>query len=241
MRSRGDFVIELHIGMGRHLGDTVTILNLCYNRCLANDWQMDVFGPRYIQELLAIFDYRPLRYAGASADRDHVCRAIDFLPLSGPAVVPFLRGTHFTLIPLLPAKLPSSITLPTLRKPRVPNSTLFFQFDSRTIHPNKLPVTEEVMNKMVLDQGVGLGGKETVPYLKDRRFETGNLEFIVNRLAGGRFVGIDSGLSHLAGTAKVPGDVYINHTLEPHASELQAFYRVSYPSLVCHKLTDLLG
>ena len=85
----------------------------------------------------------------------------------------------------------------------------------------------------------GIGGSETGKYL-NYDFKLGNLRFISEQMIScEKFIGSDSGMSILAGTLGVRGDVIITHTQLEHIEELTNFYNVLYPSLNVHPHGDI--
>ena len=121
-----------------------------------------------------------------------------------------------------------------------------FQFDNRTSHETKIVLNPEEQ-KIVLartvksKRPVGIGGHETKPY-SSHEFRLGTIfHSMRNLLACEKFVGSDSGMSHLAGTAKIKGEIVIIHPVEPHPTELIQMYEIMYPTLKCYRRHELLG
>lgn len=232
-----------------HLGDYVVILNLLYNRAIYNQKPIQVYGSHMAKSLFDLFDYQGLEYMGDSSDRlNYAGSIISLMPnfSVGPiakntAVVPFLTAGMFDHIRDNRYKQIENIEFPKCKRTTPPKEDIItFQFDSRSLRVNKPPVDKLEGLKIIerhcnSSKLVGLGGPDTEPYL-DCEFRLGNLEYILDNLrACTKFVGIDSGLSHLAGTVNVISDIIIIHTRESHYQDLVAFYHAMYPTVKCHR------
>jgi hypothetical protein len=118
------------------------------------------------------------------------------------------------------------------------------QMDTRSAHPGKDRFsTEEVdmANSMFGGRdSVHIGGPGTDAYTGGLRTHYAALreqsEFI---LGCSGFYGIDSGMSHLAGTLGMPGDVVIQNSGE--FESLSYMYGLMYPSLRVHRRSVLEG
>ena len=230
----------------RGLGDTMAILASLHSLNVETGKAFTVHGPAYVQTLLDLFDMPGVAYAGLSPDGLKMTTPIARL-LPGHIrwtedrghCCAFLAGLLFrTDSP--PDCRPNKITLPTLKMPLPPKERhVCFQFDSRSTHAQKPPLTADDARNLLArfggENNVGVGGHETTPYLPEYEFRLGDLRHLTrNMLACQKFVGADSGMSHLAGFCRTRGDVIIMHSNPTCVRELVAFYNMAYPSLTIH-------
>lgn len=207
-----------------------------------------IFGPDFIPMLFEIFEYKGLSYEGPMIeDLNMTTPIISLFPrltngvlAQNLATVTFLNGVMFRPDSPPDYKL-QEVCLPQCKLPsQVAENIACFQFDSRSIHEDKMPMTSEesIMNiKKFQPEGVkvvGIGGHDTKPYL-DYEFQLGDLVQLCKTLKKcNKFIGSDSGISHLAGTARISGDIIIIHSRQRHFDELKVFYNIMYPTLRCH-------
>jgi len=143
---------------------------------------------------------------------------------------------------------PKGIVLPKCRIKRFGrNNNVYFQFDSRSPRNHgKKPLTPTEC-RMILSQRsrrspIAIGGKDTRIYLGGYRYHLGDLFRISKNLLGCRkFIGVDSGMSHLAGTLGVKSEIINMHDIRSVERELMDFYREMYPSTVSFRRQDLLS
>lgn len=233
----------------RHLGDTICTFNLLYSRRVETNETFQVFGPRYVPLLLELFDYNGFSYGGKSPeDMEEKHGLHDLLPTIPDgyfqrvtASAPFIALNLFTA-PNLPRYHPKQITLPKLKvKGEDKQDMVCFQFDSRSLNKWKYALTSEqeesLLTRFKGDARIvtGIGGHETKPYLP-YEFRLGNLRhLLMNLLNCKKFIGVDSGMSHLAGTAGVDSDILCIHFSKAHVDDLIALYNMMYPSIRMHR------
>src|SRR5581483_6992060 len=129
----------------RHLGDVITVLVLLYNRSLANDWPIQVYGPTFISRLFEMFDFGRLAYLGVldpfppfQANIVGLMSDAATGPIAGnKATVVFLNGRMFGWIEKKDAKPFSKVILPLKKVTVEKDDVVGFQFDSRSLHENK--------------------------------------------------------------------------------------------------------
>jgi hypothetical protein len=223
------------INKNRHIGDAIAIINTIYNISLEKNIKFNIYGAYYIKELTDVFNYCNLKYCGTPDDVFENNSSIsEFLHIN-KTNVPFLSNKHFFIDNKIQHKI-KKIEMPKNKiKLCKKNENILFQFDSRTIHENKIKINDEKINQMLLLKHencnkFGIGGKDTKPYT-NKQFILGNIKEISESLNCCKyFIGIDSGISHIAGTLGVNGLVLINHLLEQHCQELKMFYQLYYTS-----------
>jgi len=239
-----------------HLGDVVVCLNLLYNRSTNTGIPIDVFGPTWISQIFEIFDYEPVIFCGdyeknlnmnfsfldmmprintgplnGNVSKSGFLIGKVFLHISNPQII------HFEKVIVPKTKLTKTQT----------NNITFFQFDSRSLHDieNKTPLLKAQQNRVIQkfkkkeSNVLGIGGLETSKYL-DFEFELGNIIQISQNLFNcSKFIGVDSGISHLAGTLKIPSEIVCLFNTEPRVSEILQFYSFLYPNLKIHKKDEI--
>lgn len=238
-----------------HLGDTITILILAQNRALKNNWIINVSGPPLTKALFEIFNFKNLHYMEGDIMQQNNCSIINLMPFQdfGPlrknkANVPFLRLNQFELRNKEHDAEPiTKIILPTLKiKQTNKENICCFQFDSRSIHHGKRQLTyQETINTINKfkknDKPIGIGGKETIKY-NNFDYRLGFLnEIAQNLINSNQFIGIDSGISHLAGALKVKSNIILTATIKKHQEELIEFYKLFYPNTTCYTLDDMIN
>ena len=99
-----------------------------------------------------------------------------------------------------------------------------------------------ILNQRSTSNPIAIGGKDTRIYLGGYMYHLGDLFGICKKLLGCRkFIGVDSGMSHLAGTLGVRSEIINMHNIRSVERELMEFYREMYPSTVSFRRQDLLS
>ena len=113
----------------------------------------------------------------------------------------------------------------------------YLQLDGRCARRRNCRLTNQEMiliSRWCLNIPVILGGPDTEHYLDGFAYEIGDLTFLTRSLLGCfEFVGVDSGLSHLAGSLGVPSKIVIQwKEIEPIANYYQVYpHTVTSPRL----------
>ena len=229
----------------RHLGDIMPFIIILNSRGINNGWKIDIMaGPSWLDELFEIFNFKGLNLISTQGDNfwhltgatySSVTSAFNFPEW---AETPYLKQMIYFKKINRYANRDFTITLPEHKIKKEKSRTVFFQFDARSMYNGKIQLTQEEMNFYLKKYGsrgaevFGIGGSETAKYL-NHNFKLGNLRFISEQmLSCEKFIGSDSGMSILAGTLGVRGDVIITDI--DHIKELTNFYNVMYPSLNVH-------
>jgi len=247
-----------------HLGDTLITLNLLYNRAKILNQEFNVFGPSWIEQLFHIFDYKWLKYEGnyEHTKGDPFVSFSDLMPNNKKGYCNACRCCRRRRSKQPPTYLDSKFCSISNFKPIeyqkfvLPDNKIFpvrfenityFQFDSRSLHcEHKVPLSRKEAEKVISQfkshnsKVFGIGGTETKSYM-NYSFHLGNLTEIAQNLCNSKkFLGIDSGISHLAGSLKINGEIINIHTQEPMVSELIEMYEIFYPTLKNTKRVDFL-
>lgn len=242
---------KIFIDKNAHLGDIITILILAQNRAIKNNWIIKIYGPHYIKNLFEIYHFTHLNYIDMRETRSN-CSIIELMPYkefrpvkNNKAHVPFLKINQFEFIAKEGAEPILKIILPKIKlKKTFQENTCLFQFDSRSIHYGKRQLTEQELNSTIKnfknkDIPIGIGGKDTKIY-SSYNYKLGNLnEIAQNLLNCNQFIGIDSGISHLAGSLNVKSNIILTSTIKLHQIELIEFYNIFYPNTICYTLDDI--
>lgn len=226
-----------------HLGDVIMILNLLHSRCMETQEQFQVFGSYLVKELCEVFDYK-FEYINISPIGSGVNESIASV-LHPILMYNFKFGTfkwnsHMIDAPDYDLQ---KIHLPSFKKKCSKNNQYtYFQFDMRSSdNIQKIKLSSHEMLKFIEqfsgpeDHIFGIGGHNTTPYLKEYPFHLGNVSFIVDSLlCCKKFIGVDSGISHLVGTIGCEGDVIVSDIVYEAYLEIKKVYETFYPSLRCH-------
>jgi hypothetical protein len=239
---------KAYIKMDRHLGDSLVCLNLIYSYHVKNNVGVRVFGSGTVKDLFDLFDFGGMTFGGGWSDsvEPEIC-INEFLSRGANPESTFLRNRHMRFDKKLGFD-PKWIVLPKCRIKRFGcNHNVYFQFDSRSPRNHgKKPLTPTEC-RMILSQRstrnpIAIGGKDTRIYLGGYMYHLGDLFGISKKLLGCRkFIGVDSGMSHLAGTLGVKSEIINMHNIRSVERELMDFYREMYPSTVSFRRQDLLS
>ena len=239
---------EAYIKMDRHLGDSLVCLNLIYSYHVKNNVGVRVFGSSTVKALFDLFDFGGMTFGGGwSESREPEICINEFLSKGANPESTFLRNRHMRFDKKLGFDS-KGIVLPKCRIKRFGrNHNVYFQFDSRSPRNHgKKPLTPTEC-RMILSQRsrsnpIAIGGKDTRIYLGGYMYHLGDLFGISKNLLGCRkFIGVDSGMSHLAGTLGVKSEIINMHDIRSVERELMEFYREMYPSTVSFRRQDLLS
>lgn len=244
---------KILINKEAHLGDVITILILAHNRALKNNWIIKIYGPNFIKILFEIYNFTNLNYIDdCSYNSKNNCSILELMPYKefGPikknkANVPFLKINQFEFRKKEYVEPILEITLPEVKlKKMMQENTCLFQFDSRSIHHGKRQLTKQEINSTIKNFKkdnivIGIGGPETIK-CHNYPYKLGNLnEIIQNLLNSSQFIGIDSGISHLAGSLNIKSNIILTSTIKTHQIELTEFYNIFYPNTTCYNLDDV--
>lgn len=216
-----------------HLGDKVACCLAMHSLAEHLDATIKVRGCDAVRELVRGLGMHRLEWEeGPTAGGTNLCLADLFCFLEG-ARIPFFTSPSISVD--FEAKKMDAAALPSFDGPK--GDLTLFQFDSRSQNDNKKRLSrKESMNFLKSKakfKAVGVGGLETrrdLPY----DYELGDLRWIIGRMkSAGQFVGVDSGMSHIAGALGVPSDIYLMHKEEFDVRMVERFYGEFYPKTRC--------
>lgn len=222
-----------------HLGDNIACTNLIYNLALEHNFKAKVHYHSYWvgKQLLDIFHYE---------DRIEMCKRHFRLPFNftvgkclktkNKAVWTHRRfgASTFDASPIENFKLPDcKLEIPPKK------SYQCFQVSSRSHHSGKprLNIIEIKKIRQLFDHGNAffISNVGTRLFLPDTKVHFANLINQSKFLLGCEsFFGVDSGMSHLAGTLKVKGDIVAQGLRKNFSDCIQQAYEIMYPSLIVH-------
>ncbi|HRH97846.1 MAG TPA: hypothetical protein PLB55_18040, partial [Prosthecobacter sp.] len=182
---------------GAHLGDSLGMMIACENFAKANQVSIEIRSTPLFQAIHKLFIFDHVTLAPASPEMIHVHPfGYEFETLG------WIQGVAKALSLATGGRMPDQVTMPRLgRKRHAPQEEIVLcQFDSRSggVWPKQTILD---FLKRYHDQRVAvLGGPDTSHYLGDAfEYRLGDIEFLVDQLLScKRFVGVDSGIAHLA-------------------------------------------
>jgi hypothetical protein len=220
-----------------HLGDTINFINAIYSLAIQENFYANVYTKNLAaKQLLDIFDYD---------------ERIELSKFSLLLKYPFTFSNIFKNDFCVGGWCQKPIGSMTIKPIKINNFILpknklgniykkdykCFQLNSFSCGPKKLHFNfVEIKNIIKLfgnENSYYIGRPETKIYLPDVKVHFSNLFEQSKFLLGSQgFFGIDSGMSHLAGSLGVSGDVVIQGNY--HAKSVQDWYNHMYPSLRMH-------
>ena len=255
---------RLYIGSGIHLGDVIMSLNIMYNLSMESGVRCAVPcspGDR-VSQLMGIFDYGDVlvgcsemgRRGGASRGGAAISASEAVSTASrivgstrSKSLGEFMRWkSEAKAKKAFPHRL-SSFRLPPRRvEPSGVRGARCCQMNTSSPLPGK-----ERLSKMEVDMAnalfggrdsVHVGGPGTDTYTGGLRTHYAPLREQSGFILGcGGFYGIDSGMSHLAGSLGLGGDVVIQDTNEEDIECITGMYGFMYPGMRTHRRSVLGG
>lgn len=227
---------RVHAG---HLGDVIVSTNLLYNMSLQGKFVSVVEYERSFvhEQLFKIFDYEGFvvnRVRGIKGMKSmpycHIVKSTSRL---------WCAKSHISGTACLTLK---SFTLPKNRvQPKFSVSPYqVCQFDSRSAFDLKRSYGRMEVDAAVRRFNMGnahyIGGKDTATYTAGLPTHYADLLSQASFVSGSQsFFGVDSGMSHLAGSLGIPGDVCIQTQDEGFVSCVVKMYRFMYPKMRLHR------
>lgn len=231
-----------------HLGDTLIALNLIYNICksLRCAAIVQAHNMGVVRRLMEIFDYEGLITPSIRVE-------VNFEhPITFGTSLRVGEYCHNNWC----GELFGSCTLglEALKEFVLPRHKLVaekqglhkcFQIDGRSAQHNKPPLSvseRECFLRLFCDsESVLIGGptdKSDLPYRSHFADLRKQCEFM---LASKGFCGIDSGMSHLAGTLGLDGDVIVQATDMDYFRGVERAYNFMYPTLRIHNRNSMFS
>lgn len=254
---------RLYIGSGIHLGDVIVSLNIMYNLSLERGFRCAVpcsDGDR-VSQLMGIFDYgdvlvgcpwtktrgAPRACHGTSASEAVSAASRLVGSTRSKSLGAFMRWSAGAEAGKSSPYRLGSFRLPPCRvEPSGVRGARCCQMDTRSPMPGK-----ERFSKLDVDRAnamfggrdsVHIGGPGTDTYTGGLRTHYATLREQSGFILGcGGFYGIDSGMSHLAGSLGLGGDVVVQDANEDDIECVMGMYGFMYPKMRTHRRSALGG
>jgi len=201
--------IKINFQSSSEIGDILATIYSLENYGLQSNNESSLCGNKVVEEIISLFNLLFVKYESKCTNSmkksmimknshnytHYICRIQQFLINLG---------------------YDPSLTVPLkCEMQREKGENVLVQFDGRFSkrHGFQLPVEEmnEIIQKLAPSEKITLiGGPQTQPYLNNFLCKIGNLKFIRDEILKCKFfLGVDSGISHLAGVLGVESKVII--------------------------------
>ncbi|MEI8270666.1 MAG: hypothetical protein WCG45_04805 [bacterium] len=238
--------MKFYIWNETHLGDIIMALNSIYSRNIELGIKFEIYGPSEINYLLDFFDYQGLIYKDlCNIEVRHMKNSLSSLfPIAITKKLDY-GFTYFTSCNLFSTEddcgYISKVYFPKPKQKIYPENVIYFQFDSRSVVERKKKFSTRRIHEFIADNTkffdgeiLGIGGLDTIQYTDKYPLIIGNLNKTLHCLAGScKFIGIDSGMSHIAGMLGLPGEILVCFDEYKCFCEVEAVYSM-YPNLNCY-------
>ncbi len=231
-----------------HLGDIIVSMNMLYNFCLQKKMKAKFYthNGNVVTQLLHIFDY------------DEKIEIINNLNV--PCRHPFTIGHFLSLgksrnqywcghlrgYMSIPPEALNVFTLPKINiSLPTKGNYLCYQIDSHSNYTNKKPKMKpwelkKIIEKFGNENSYFIGKTGTKKMFHNQKTHFASLVDQAKFLLGcERFFGVDSGMSHLAGTLGIIGDVVTQQLEDIFISCVTNAYEFMYPTITVHKRKSL--
>lgn len=223
-----------------HLGDMIVSNNMIYNMSLQGRFisvvEYDMMSAH--QDLFEVFDYDGLLISKRHGIKR--LRPMPFCRIVKTTDSSWCSKAHISGTPrcffLRDFRLPKNRV--TLNHETAPYQVC--QFDSQSAFHLKRPFgrmeVDAAVRRFNRGNAFHVGKEGTVAYASGLRTQYSNLRRLASFVAGSQsFFGVDSGISHLAGSLGIPGDVCIQTQHEGFVSCIVMMYRFMYPRMRLHR------
>ena len=216
-----------------HLGDKIVCCIALQSLGSQENSTIEVHGCEAVKNIISGLGLDRLTWGGGFVPLRRDLRLADLFGFLDGAEIPFFVIPSIS-VEFQPPKI-NNIQIP------VQNAGLgrvtIFQFDSRSTNENKKKLSRSesmiFLKKKSRFKAMGIGGHDTkrdLPY----EYKLGDLQWIIETMRdAGQFVGVDSGMSHIAGALGVPSDIYLMHKKEKDVKIVERFYKEFYPNTNC--------
>jgi len=225
-----------------HLGDIITSFNILYNLAMQEGIKIGILGenPEIYSQLFKIFNYNGHIYL---SDYFHPWKP-EFNTVSFENYLPYsYLNICFGLSTLKKVKLKKFILPNTFHGVKEKKDFLCFHFLCRSVEARKSFTNDDIRNAFRAfekKKSICIGGTETKTYIKDRDYFFSDLINLSKKLMeSSGFFGIDSGMSHLAGTLKVDGDIIIQAKYDDFFNNVKNSFSYMYPTFKMHSKKSL--
>lgn len=234
--NKDPFVVE--ISKIVHLGDAISILTILFNYCIKTKRSCVLYNCNSTTfDLLKILNIKFIIPKFRNISSTFNLSISDMLGIQSDVL--FLKNKYILC--------DEEILIKEIITPSIINNQIkkycFFQLDQKSSHIKKPLLTIEekikIIKKFKIENTFGIGGFDTEK-IEDENYIIGNLNNTFNMFKQCKYYfGIDSGMSHVAGLHKIPGNVIITHIEEKDILDIKNFFNRFYPLLKCHSKSEL--
>jgi len=231
-------------GTNTFLGDVLATIYCLENLGRQTGWRSEVYGGRYRQPVLDLFDLRYIDFKPREAGMSRIVNYLHPFPKSPD-------NCHHWIV-MLQKHLEENYCGydPSFAEPlgfyftceREGTDRVLVQFDSKTAGRKGRSMQAGEMRAAIRlwaesDNVVAIGGPETRPYLGSNfTYRLGDVQFqIMQMMKCKHFLGTDSGMSHLAGLLGIRSKVIVLHGHDC----ISRFYETMYLHTTCYARHDI--
>lgn len=215
-----------------HLGDKLVSLLLAYNIYLAEKVKINLT----CCSLLA----SSINHLGMQHAFNVTVGKIYAANKSISDLIPQLSGTNLIFLNQKILTTKNNYKVAKIELPQIEvatNNTTTFQVDARSFNSCKKEIPMAQLQKFILKHSryplIGIGGPDTKKY-KNFNYQLGDLCSSIGHIKRcNQFVGVDSGMSHIAGILNKKSDIIITYSNLKDVNDIMAFYNFFYPNVKC--------
>lgn len=226
-----------------HLGDIITTFNILYNLGLQKNLQFEISGqnPDVYKQLIKIFDYK-----NYFIFKDFCPWKFGFETLFFSDFLPYYYLNMCLGIGTVGKIKLKSCCLPKCKiNVQKTDDFLCFQFKCRSVESRKSFTNENIKHsfeKFEIKKSICIGGLETQKYINNRDVFFAELPELADKLLqSSGFFGIDSGMSHLAGSLGLPCDVVVQAKYDDFFWDVKRAFEFMYPSVTIHSKESIVN
>ncbi len=194
-----------------HLGDSLGMMIACENFASANGISIKLDTTPLFEDIFRLFCFQHVQLVPRAGGATHIHPFGYEFEKRG-----WINGIALAIQLALGGRLPAGLHLPRLRQSPANRreSIILIQFDSRSQGTWDSSTLRAVLSLYHGKRFACIGGPDTPPYMGESfEYRLGPLDFIIEQLlACERFVGVDSGIAHLACILGVDTEIFLSPT-----------------------------
>lgn len=222
-----------------HLGDKVAACLILDNVAKQAGEVIEVGGDYLIRDIIELFNTKRLKFSIEKQENKFLYSINDFFIKLEQNVSFFDSEMPFFKSQIIQCDF-KALKLKDIELPFVQSHKerfTSFQFDSRSKSETKKRLGRKESLSFLKRHSryapVGVGGLDTkkeLPY----PYSLGGFKSVAETISkSSQFVGVDSGMSHLAGVMGIPSSIYIMFKQERDVRATESFYKTFYPNTKC--------
>lgn len=224
-------MIDASINPNCHMGDKIMCCLTLDNYAKINKIELSISGCVLTKKICEKFNLKNLKFIESNLKINYNQSIKNFFSFLKNTQVKCFNHKYIFLNKLLKPKIIETFQSPEFGSVALEDVT-FFQLDSRSKHEFKKQLKKQEQIRLIKlfakFEPIGLGGEETKKILAYKYF-LGNFDQIVESIKKSKqFVGVDSGISHIAGVFKIPSEIFITHTKKNDIQDIKNFYKYVY-------------